>query len=147
MNKENLKKLFEKAREEMKRYETPKFPLTINGIRVGNFNRQSVFNTSDVGQWVSIRPVADEYNNKTFLGIYIGDLPIRAFCVLDKETNELLVESDPNPAIYVPDLNKVIFGYESWWDEIKSPEDLKEITDQDIENIWYVKALKQLSGE
>ncbi len=50
----------------------------------------------------------------------------------------------PNPAIFVFDLKKVIYGYESWWGEIKSEEDFRKITDLDINNLWYVKALKEL---
>jgi hypothetical protein len=46
---------------------------------------------------------------------------------------------------YVPDLDRVVWGYESWWGVIKGPEELKEITDEDIQNVWYVKAMKQMS--
>jgi hypothetical protein len=36
-------------------------------------------------------------------------------------------------------------GYESWWGQINSPEELKAITDVDIQNVWYVKALKEMA--
>jgi hypothetical protein len=50
-----------------------------------------------------------------------------------------------NPAIFVPELNKVIFGYESWWSEITTEEELNNvITDHTIENVWYVKLLKSM---
>ena len=45
--------------------------------------------------------------------------------------------------MYVFELNKIVFGAESWWRKLNSPEDLKAITDDDIENTWYVKLLKQ----
>ena len=61
--------------------------------------------------------------------------------------NEILLQMTEytNPAIYVPVLDKIIWGYGSWWGPIKSEEHLKQITDEDIQNIWYVKALKQLA--
>ena len=52
-----------------------------------------------------------------------------------------------NPAIYVFDLQRIIFGAESWWGIIENPEELKDITDDDINNIWYVKALKAMYKE
>ena len=49
-----------------------------------------------------------------------------------------------NPAIYVFDLQRIIFGAESWWSIIENQEELKDITDDDINNQWYVKALKAM---
>jgi hypothetical protein len=51
-----------------------------------------------------------------------------------------------NPAIYVPALKRLVFGAGSWWGEIKTEDDLKEITDKDINDVWYVQALKALDG-
>lgn len=52
-----------------------------------------------------------------------------------------------NPAIYVFDLQRIIFGAESWWSIIENPEELKDITDDDINSQWYVKALKAMHNE
>lgn len=60
----------------------------------------------------------------------------------DPKTFELNCSTTGNPAIFVPELGKIIFGMESWWGRIKSEEELKDITDGDIENVWYVKMLK-----
>lgn len=60
------------------------------------------------------------------------------------DTKELSVSFDNNPAIFVFDLNKIIYGCESFWGIIETETDLKQITDQDIDSIWYVKALRQL---
>lgn len=93
-------------------------------------------------KWVSIAPCSDD---KTYLGILLGDMALGVAVQLNKETNILHIGPGHfNPAIYVPDLNKVVYGCESWWSEIEKPEDLKQITDQDINNTWYVKALKEL---
>jgi len=94
------------------------------------------------GTFVSIRP-ADEA--KTYLGIYIGDLPVWNDFHYNIPTERVVVSSHLNPAIFVPDLARVVYGCESFWGEIKDEHDLREITDEDIENVWYVKALKQLS--
>mgnify|MGYP000282015848 FL=1 len=39
------------------------------------------------------------------------------------------------------------FGAESWWSIIENPEELKDITDDDINSQWYVKALKAMHKE
>jgi hypothetical protein len=100
------------------------------------------------GTWVAIRPVSDNPDNKTYLGVYLGSLPTKsATTSYHLKTKELSFLVRDNPAIYVPDLQKVVYGYESWWGRLKKPEDLQQITDQDIENVWYVKALRQLTTE
>lgn len=81
------------------------------------------------------------------LGIYLGDIPIGATAMLEKATQALMITPHSNPAIYIPDLKRVVFGCESWWGTIEGPEDLKKITDQDIQDLWYVKALKEMQEE
>lgn len=49
-----------------------------------------------------------------------------------------------NPAMLVPQLNKIIYGCGSWWHRIKSEKELREITDGDINNTWYVKMAHQM---
>ena len=56
------------------------------------------------------------------------------------------VSTTGNPAIYVPELGKIIFGMESWWGIIESPEELKDISDDDISNTWYVKLLQEMQN-
>ena len=99
------------------------------------------------GRYVSIRPVAKQYEGKTFLGLYLGEFPVNLIVTFRPKDKRLTMMSRGNPAIFVPDLDKVVFGFESWWGEIKSPEQLKQITNEDIQNIWYVKALKQLTEQ
>lgn len=64
----------------------------------------------------------------------------------NSESKELSISFSNNPAIFVFDLNKIVYGMESRWGIIENEEDLKEITNKDINNIWYVKALKELSN-
>ena len=140
---ELLEKFLEEIKDNPMKIESEfEYPMEISGIK--NFLSKNI-NTKKTGLLVRVRPCADEYKDKTFLGIYIGDIIVEAILGLYTKTNILSIINRTNPAIFVLELNKVIFGYESWWGEIKSEEQLKEITDNDINNVWYVKALKQLS--
>jgi hypothetical protein len=117
-------------------------------IEVSKINRDTDttgFRDSSIGSFVKIRPCADEYKNKTFLGFYLGELPIGIRASHNPDTKELSLSYDNNPAIYVFDLKKIIFGCASWWGIIETEDDLKSISDIDIDNVWYVKALKMLS--
>jgi hypothetical protein len=120
------------------------FPIEVTGIE---FKSKPIVNSMHpTGTWVSVRPCNEEYENKTFLGVLLGDLPVSTFVVHRKDQVLELFHSH-NPAVYVPELKKIIFGCESWWGVIKSPEHLRKITDEDIDNVWYVQALKQLAKE
>lgn len=96
------------------------------------------------GSLVKIRPCNKEYGGKTYLGLYLGNQPWSQTVSYNNKSGELTVGMATNPAIYVFDLQRIIFGAESWWGIIESLEELKDITDDDINNIWYVKALKAM---
>ena len=118
------------------------YPIEVSKIN-SNTDRTS-YKDSQIGKFAKISPCGDEYRGKTYLGLYLGELPEGHFISHNPETKELDVSFRTNPAIYVFDLKKIIFGMESWWGIIESEDDLKEITEKDINNIWYVKALKSL---
>lgn len=44
-----------------------------------------------------------------------------------------------------PEKKTVVFGCNSWWRLIESESQLKTITDADIDNVWYVRALRALT--
>ena len=115
------------------------YPITVNKI---NQKLWEYWKDEDCGKLVKIRPCGKEYGNKTYLGFLLGDLPIGLCIRHNSETLELSCSTTGNPDIFVPELGKIIFGMESWWSEIKSEEELKDIADGDIENVWYVKMLK-----
>ena len=95
------------------------------------------------GCLVKIRPCGEEYKNKTYIGFYIGDLALGSS--ISVKENKIQVEfSGHNPAIFVPELRKVVYGYESWWGQIKDESELESITDEDIQNVWYVKLLRDM---
>lgn len=117
------------------------YPMEISGIKK---SPPKDINTHKTGSLVQIRPCSDKYEQKTYLGIYIGEVPLETIVGLHTKTNILSVMSHSNPAIFVPELKKVIFGCESWWGYIRSEEELKQITDKDIDNVWYVQLLKEM---
>ena len=100
------------------------------------------------GDFVKVRPCADDCGGKTFLGVLIGDVAMSVSAGFDKETGKLTIgRCFYNPAILVPSLQRVVYGMESWWGRIESPDDLREIADHDIDSVWYLQALKHLAGQ
>lgn len=89
---------------------------------------------------VKIRPCAEQYDNKTFLGLYLGEIALSVSIGIEENKIHCNFASH-NPAIYIPEIGKIIYGCESWWGAIKNPEELKNISDKDIQNVWYVKAM------
>ncbi|MTI83457.1 MAG: hypothetical protein FH756_06015 [Firmicutes bacterium] len=118
------------------------YPLTINGIELSKEPAISQGLGCKTGDLIKVRPCAEEYQNKTFLGIYLGDIDIGLHASLNRDTKVLSVGRMHNPAIFVPEIKKIIYGCGSWWGKIKDENDLKDITDDDIDNVWYVKMLK-----
>lgn len=122
------------------------WPRFITGANWEDTGKIMYDGSSRVGNFVSIRPCADEYGDKTYLGIYLGDMATSIALGYDKSNGQIKPQFyRHNPAIFVFDLNKIIFGMESWWGEITSEDQLRKITNDDINNVWYVKALGQLS--
>jgi hypothetical protein len=100
------------------------------------------------GRFVSVRPCAKEHKGKTFLGIMIGDIARSAIVHYRRDARTLALSPFMhNPAIFVPALGEIIFGCASWWGVIESEEHLRTITDEDINSVWYVQALRSLSGK
>ena len=123
-----------------------KFPIEVNKIEFPKEYIQKSFMGHNCGDLVKIRPCDEKYKNKTYLGIYLGELPISSSYTLDKEKT-LDFYLFKNPAIFVPELKEIIFGCGSWWGSIQNEEELKKITDEDIDNVWYVKMLKDICSK
>jgi len=143
---ENLKLVSEEICENCPNFESRyiEYPLTIQGIENERIDTLGLGHTC--GALCEIRPCGEEYGKKTYLGIYLGDLPISIYTSFDKKTGILENRTMKNPAIFVTELKKIIYGCESWWREITSIDEMKEISDQDIENTWYVGLLKEMSN-
>jgi len=123
--------------------------LKLSSVRKVEHPSNKAYETagSRQGKMVRIRPCAKECEDKTYLGILIGEIASSSkMRILDKDT----IQVDfcrHNPAIFVPKLGKVIFGYESWWGVIKTEDDLKSITNKNIQDVWYVKMLNELNKQ
>lgn len=124
-----------------------KFFADASGIKkIGHPDGKPIKENSHSGRFVKIRPCAEEFEDKTFLGILIGDAALSSSVDISDE-KITCSWAHYNPAILIPELGKVVYGCGSWWGLIKSEDDLKSITDLDIENVWYVKAMKELSNQ
>lgn len=117
------------------------YPIEVSKIN-DKFQEDISFTLHPVGQLVAVRPAKDK---KTYLGILLGDLPHGAPVQYNSESKELTVRAITNPGIYVFELKKIVFGYESWWKRIEKIEDFSEISNETIDGQWYVQLLKDLS--
>lgn len=84
---------------------------------------------------------------KTYLGFYLGDLPVQSTVRYNEKDGTLKVGTFSNPAMFVPELGKIIWGAGSFWKAIKSKDELEQITDDDVEKVWYVQLAKVLSSQ
>ena len=116
------------------------YPITVKEIENKPIEKPEKCLCKDrIGKFVKVRPAGQE---KTFLGIFLGSLPYYNSISYNEQTEQLSITPIENPAMFIPELNQVVFGYESWWTVIENIEDFKEITTEDIENQWYVKLAK-----
>lgn len=116
---------------------TFKFPVEVQGI---SFEHQIQNDRDNAGRMVLVRLAK---SNETHLGVYLGRFPLSMGASYNRETGVLASSLGMhNPTMWVPQLERLVYGCESWWRFIASEEDFKQITDQDIDNTWYVKAWK-----
>jgi len=118
---------------------------TVKHIELEKELSEGVLYRDKVVKYVSVRPCGKEYENKTYLGVFVGEFPL-GLSYRATKTKLCISLTHRNPAIFIPELGKTVMGCESWWENIESAEKLKQITDDDINNVWYVQALKQLTN-
>lgn len=116
-------------------------PLVVAEVKV---QQSAPHGLTEPGAYVAVRPIDDE---KTYLGIYLGDLLTAPMVNHSFKSSTLFVNCRRNPAMWVPDLKRIVWGAGSWWGEIREEKDLKHISDADIEDVWYVKALKAIGEQ
>jgi len=119
------------------------FPIVISGLALPAFPCRAMTHTK-VGTFVKVRPCAERFEDKTYLGIYIGEYPLETYAILHKSDSVLRIAALGNPLIYIPSLKETVYGAGSWWGEIESQEDLADITDEMIDSVWYVQLLKEM---
>lgn len=121
------------------------YPLIIQGIENSPIAIKG--RSASCGELCEVTLAEKETGEKSFLGIYLGDLPTQILTSFNPEIGILKNSAMTNPAIYVFELNRIVYGYESWWRTIKSVDDFKGITDKNIENTWYVRLLRDMQKE
>lgn len=141
----DLMELLEQMMEDTSETKAFEFPITVKDLEVDDDLPRGELATRNEGKLVKIRPCSEEDNpeDKTFLGIHLGQMQIGLHMCFSEETGILQLVPHLNPAIFVPSLGKIVWGMESWWGVIESEEELAEITDEDIQNVPYVKILRE----
>lgn len=127
------------------KYKFIEYPLTVNGIDKPKDRGIRDYYRSGAGTLVKIRPCAEEYQNNTYLGLLLGEIDTGLMISHSANNGILSVSRCYNPAIFVPELKKIIYGMESWWGIIQTEEELRDITSDDIDKTWYVQLLKDFS--
>lgn len=123
------------------------YPIEVNGI---HFEEEDTLRPSfgrKGTKWVAVRSCNKKHGNKTYLGILLGDMALSVRVTLSPEGILQVEQAMYNPAMYVPELHEVIFGCGSWWTPIDTPESLRQISNADIENVWYVRAMKDVESK
>ncbi len=123
------------------KYRYIEFPLTINGIETEPIK---IWNRGEAGTLCSVR-MAGEEAGKTYLGMYLGELPWMLHTSFTEETGVLETSTVTNPGIWVFSLKRIVYGAECWWRRVKDPSKIRDITDEDIDGQWYVQMAKALA--
>jgi len=119
-----------------------KYPIEVSDIEIDeHFQPVEQPLTAKTGDWVAVRPCAEKYGDKTHLGVMLGDMIQMPMARHNPETKVLSLMAIHNPAMWVPALKTVIWGSGSWWRVIDSPDDIRDVTDDDINGTPYMRAL------
>jgi len=124
------------------------FPMTVDKLNISNSEelfKQPLLGRCKIGDLVAVNPCGEEYGGKTYVGFMLGDAPLSLGASYDEKKRVLDFHySFRNPCMFVPELGEIVWGCGSWWHRIEKPEDLKAITKEDIDNVWYVKLMKAM---
>lgn len=130
-----------------------KYPITVKAVKYDDrphtapYLDKLLYGRSKCGDFVAVRPCGSEFDGKTYLGVLLGSLALSQLVRFNEETGELTLQrAMHNPMIYIPELARVVFGCQSFWGRIRDETRLSEITGADIQNLWYVPALKALQA-
>lgn len=108
--------------------------------------KNSTIGKAKCGSLVSVRSCRKEHGDRTYVGIFLGEMAT----TISHSVSGSVVTARPslhNPAIFVPELGDIVFGYESFWSLMDGDGETSVanvITDETISNTWYIKALREL---
>jgi hypothetical protein len=97
---------------EMHKSKFIEYPITVNGISV---ERGFDPYADKIGRMAKIKPCAEAYSGKTYYGVFLGSLQIGSHVSYNETDGTLVVVPHHNPTFYVFELNKIIYGCESFW--------------------------------
>jgi hypothetical protein len=121
-----------------------KYPVSVTGVHIDG-ELVAPGRSRKVNRLVRVRPCGEDFGGKTYLGLYLGDVARTVGCSYDPESGVLSFSlSMQNPALWIPSLWRVVYGYESWWGVLESEDQLREISNESIDGIWYVQAMRAL---
>lgn len=121
------------------------YPLTIMGIDNQKIDTSGLGHVC--GELCEVTLAGKDTGEKSYLGIYLGDLPIAIHTSYNRDSGILSNSTMTNPAIYVFELRKIVYGCESWWRTIKSVDDFSGISKEDIDGTWYVQLLREMQKD
>lgn len=144
--KPSIAEMIAKMAEEMKKWNTEiEYPVPISAVDV---EISMASRNLKPGTPVAVRLAGSD--DRTYFGIYLAEMPVSfadAVAIgLHVATHLLRVSSSSNPAMFVPDLGRVVWGLESWWTKIESEAHLRAITDDEISKALYVQLIKSLAA-
>lgn len=79
------------------------YPIEVNKIKYEPFKS---WNRYEPGTPVRIMPCAKEYKEKTYLGMYLGNLPTQNYASYERKNKQLDICTMNNPAIFVFELKR-----------------------------------------
>ena len=96
------------------------FPIQVNSIDHSMTDTMEYRDTYLFGQKygkgfnVTLR-LASGTDNKDYDGHFVGECPTGIITSYSKKRKKLILKPLSNPAFWVPELKRLVFGYECWW--------------------------------
>ena len=84
-----------------------------------------------------------ETHSHSYVGIYLACAPTMVVGDVVDGKIRLRMTEHTNTAIYIPELNRIVWNDECIWGEIDSRKSLESITNKDPNNEWYKRAWRQ----
>jgi len=126
-------------------FEEINWKLSFNNYKELKYEHSDPIKTQKCGTPVQVRSCKKEHGDKTYFGILLGDMALSISHSIDKDNIVIAKRTFYNPAIFVPELNDILYGCSSWWRKIENENDLKKLITEDvIKNVWYVKFLNYI---
>jgi len=112
-------------------------PIIVSQIDIVG-DRQMENKHGHAGKLVRVRPLSDNPDGHTYVGIYLGELIDSPKVFYYSGVNKLRVGSSFTPAIFVPALSRIVWGSNAFWDRPANEEDLfREVTQSEIDGFVY----------